>query len=247
MSTPTPPPDGNQRPQDQPYGQQPPYGQPQYGQPQYGQQYGQGHQQQGHGQTPYGQPSYGQTPYGQAPYGQPPYGQPQYGQQPYGQPPYGGGYGYGAPVAPLADWGPRAGAYLIDSLISSVPVLIGYGVFLANIVSRADNPYPDDNPQAYAIVILLLGLAISLGLGLWNRVFRQGRTGQSVGKSVLHLKLVDATYFQPVGAGKAFLREFLSGLFNNACFLNLLWPLWDDQKQTWHDKVMTTYVIKSDQ
>lgn len=217
MSTPTPP------PQDRPaYGQQPPYGQ--YGQPQYG-------------QPQYGQPQYGQQ-YGQQqgyynPYGQVPYGQPQ------------DGYGYGVPQ-PLADWGPRVGAYLIDCLISAVPVLIGYGVFIANIASRAGNTYPDDSPEAWAIIVFLLSLAVSLGLGLWNRVFRQGRTGQSVGKSALHLRLVDSTYLQPVGAGKAFLREFLSGLFNNACFLNLLWPLWDDQKQTWHDKVTSTYVIKSD-
>ena len=40
------------------------------------------------------------------------------------------------------------------------------------------------------------------------------------------------------------IKDFLSGIFNNACFLNVLWPLWDDQNQTWHDKVMSTYVIK---
>jgi len=223
-----------------PYGQEPPYGQrPPQGQPPYGQQpqYGQGHPQQGYGQPQYGQPQYGQ----------PQYGQPQYGQQPYGQAPYGGqGYGYGTPAPPLADWAPRAGAYLLDGLISGLPILIGYGVFLANVIPRADNTYPDDAPEIWAIVVFVASWLVSLGLSLWNRVFRQGKTGQSVGKSALHLKLVDTTYFQPVGAGKAFLREFLSGLFNNACFLNLLWPLWDDQKQTWHDKVMSTYVIKSD-
>jgi uncharacterized RDD family membrane protein YckC len=234
VSTPAPPPEGDprqQRPQDHPpYGQQPSYEQAQYGQQPYG-------------QPQYGQPQYSQAHYGQPQYGQPQYGQPQYGQVPYGQPPQ--GYGYGAPAAPLAEWGPRAGAYLIDSLISSVPVLIGYGIFIANIASRAGNTYPDDDPEVWAILVFLASLAVSLGLGLWNRVFRQGKTGQSVGKSVLNLRLVDSTYFQPVGAGKAFLREFLAGLFNNACFLNLLWPLWDDQKQTWHDKVMSTYVIRS--
>ncbi|TCO43467.1 putative RDD family membrane protein YckC [Kribbella antiqua] len=220
MSTPTPPPGGYGQPQGQP-----PYGQPQpqYGQPQYGQQ--------GYPGQP--QPGYG-PPQGQAPYGQPPYGQPQYG-----------GYGY-APSAPLADWGPRVGAYLIDGLVSSIPLLIGYGVFIANVAERAKHTYPDDQPEAYAIIVLVIGLLISFGIGLWNRVFRQGKTGQSVGKSALHLKLVDTNTYQPVGAGKAFLRELLAGIFNNACFLNLLWPLWDDKKQTWHDKVVTTYVIKSD-
>ena len=197
----------------------------------------------GHGAGPGpAQPQYGQPQYGQPQYGQPQPGYNPYGQTPYGQPQY--GYGYGTPQTPLADWGPRAGAFLLDSLITAVPVIIGYGVFIANIASRAGNTYPDDDPETWAILVFLLSIAVSFGLGLWNRVFRQGRTGQSVGKSVLNLKLVDSRSFQPIGAGKAFLREFLSGLFNNACFLNLLWPLWDDQKQTWHDKVISTYVVR---
>jgi uncharacterized RDD family membrane protein YckC len=205
----------------------PGYGQQPGDQPQYGQQSG----------PQYGPPQYGQQ-YGQPhsqQYGQP-YGQPQYG------PPPGYGYGYGAP---LAEWLPRAGAYLIDGLISGVPVMIGYGIFIADVASRAQNTYPDDGPRPYAIIIFVLSILVSLGITLWNRVFRQGRTGQSVGKSALHLRLVDSRTGQTIGAGKAFLREFLSGLFNNACFLNLLWPLWDDQKQTWHDKVVNTYVVRA--
>ena len=100
MSTPTPPDDN--RPQDQPYGNaEPGYG---YGQqPGYG--YGQQHPQQHPQQAPYGQP-YGQSPYAPG----------------YGQPPYGAyGYGYGAPTPPLAEWGSRVAASLIDSLIAFVP------------------------------------------------------------------------------------------------------------------------------
>ncbi|WP_410789387.1 RDD family protein [Kribbella sp. C-35] len=220
MSTPMPPDDD--RPQDRPYGNE----QPGYG---YGQQpgYGYGHPQQHPQQAPYG-PGYGQ-PYGTA-----------YGQQPYGA--Y--GYGYGAPMPPLADWGPRVAASLIDSLIALAPLLIGYGALIANVVARRDNPYPYDRPQWWAIILFLVCLVASIALSLWNRVFRQGRTGQSVGKSALHIKLIDAVTGEPIGAGRSFLRDFLSGLFNNACFLNLLWPLWDDQKQTWHDKVVNTYVVR---
>jgi uncharacterized RDD family membrane protein YckC len=167
----------------------------------------------------------------------------QYGQPYGGQPGY--GYGFGGPTAPLADWLPRVGASLIDGLVSGVPLLIAYGVFFAELLSRADNTYPDDAPRPYAIIVLVLGFLLSLGLGLWNRVFRQGRTGQSVGKSALHLRLVDLRTGQPIGAGRSFLRDLLSGIFNQACFLNLLWPLWDEQRQTWHDKVMNTYVVKT--
>ena len=226
-------------PQDQPqnpgqYGQQP----GQYGVPQQPGQYG---QQPGYGQP--GQPQYGQQP-GQQP-GQPPYGHPQqYAQQGYaGQP----GFGYGG-GAQLASWGARVGAALLDSLISGVPIAIGYAVFIIDIAAQSDSysdgSYSNDGPHAYSVILLIVGFLASLGLGIWNRVFRQGKTGQSVGKSALHIKLVDTTSYQPIGPGKAFLRDFLSGIFNNACFLNVLWPLWDDQNQTWHDKVMSTYVIK---
>ena len=100
-----------------PYGQQ----QPGYGQ--------QPPQQPGYGQQPPPQPGYGQPPaYGQQPgYGQQPPQQPGYGQVPgYGQQPPQPGYGggYGAPV--LADWGSRVGAYIVDGLVASPPVIVGY-------------------------------------------------------------------------------------------------------------------------
>ena len=209
------PPDDN-RPQDQPYGTPPPgYGQ----QPAY----------------PYPQQHPQHQPYGQSPYA-----------PGYGQPPYGAyGYGYGAPTPPLAEWGPRVAASLLDSLISMVPLLLGFGVLIANVAAREDNPYPEDNPQWWAIILFFLGFVASIALSLWNRVFRQGRTGQSVGKTALSIRLIDAATSEPIGAGRSFLRDFLAGLFNNAYFLNLLWPLWDDQRQTWHDKVINTYVIKT--
>ncbi len=161
-------------------------------------------------------------------------------------PPPGGdiyGYGYGGYYAALAEWPERVGAYLIDALISSSPVLLGSGIFFVDLIWEAGKN-PDGGPPLYTILILPISILVGIGLALWNRVFRQGETGQSVGKTVMHLKLVDAASYQPIGPGKAFLREFLAGIFNNACFVNMLWPLFDEQKQTWHDKVMTTYVIK---
>jgi uncharacterized RDD family membrane protein YckC len=131
---------------------------------------------------------------------------------------------------------------LIDSLIAGVPVLIGYGVFIGDVASKA-NSY-DSGPSGFATILFIVGILVSLGLGLWNRVFRQGRTGQSVGKSALHIRLIDSRSGETIGAGRAFLREILSGIFNNACFLDSLWPLWDEQKQTWHDKVSNTYVVR---
>jgi uncharacterized RDD family membrane protein YckC len=195
---------------------------------------------------PYGQPPYGQQPPSQpGGYNQPGYGQPGYGPQGHSQNPYPYGYGYGpAGGAELASWGSRVGAALLDGLVIGVPWIAGYTIFLVNVISRADNTYPDDRPQPYAVILFLLGGLITLGLWIWNRVIRQGKTGQSVGKSALHIKLVGAETYQPIGPGKTLLREILRNIFNSACFLNDLWPLWDDKHQTWHDKVCDTYVIK---
>jgi uncharacterized RDD family membrane protein YckC len=134
-------------------------------------------------------------------------------------------------------------ASLLDGLVAGVPGTIGYVIFLVNIAGKADSSI-DPGPDAFAVIVLLVGVLISIGLWVWNRVIRQGNTGQSIGKSVLDIKLIDSRSAQPIGPGRAFLRDFLRAIFDQACLLNALWPLWDDQKQTWHDKVMSTYVIK---
>jgi uncharacterized RDD family membrane protein YckC len=144
------------------------------------------------------------------------------------------------PLPPLAEWLPRVGAALIDRLIEGVPAVIGYTLFLVNIFSRMD--LDNDAPQPWSVIAFLLGMAVSFGLWLWNRVFRQGSTGQSVGKSALKLRLVDGATLQPIGPGKAFGREVLAVLFAYVPLIDSLWPLWDEQKQTLHDKVLNTYV-----
>jgi uncharacterized RDD family membrane protein YckC len=238
VSTPTPPPGyGPQDPQ-QPgqYGQQPgQYGQPQQqpGQPgQYGQQPGYGGQQQpGYGQQQPGQygqqqPGYPQQPgqYGQQPgYGQqqPGYG---YGQQ-YGQP------GFGGVPGNLATWPVRVGAFLIDAIIYGVPAGIG-------------NALTQGNSGGASLAIGWVFLLIGIGLWIYNRWVQQGQTGQSWGKKVVGLKLVGAETGQNVGVGKAALRDITHILDGLPCYVGYLWPLWDEKKQTFADKINNTYVIK---
>jgi uncharacterized RDD family membrane protein YckC len=218
------------------YGQQPEQPQPgQYGQQpaQYGQQPGQYGQPDQYGQQPGGYPGqpgqYGQQApqYGQQPYGQQP---GQYGQQPYGATPY-GGYGYGGqPTGELATWPVRVGAFLIDAIIYGVPIGIG------NTLSTSNS--------SGANIVGILFVLIGLGLGIYNRWVQQGQTGQSWGKKAVGLKLVAADTGQNIGVGKAFLRDLCHILDGLPCYLGYLWPLWDEKKQTFADKLMNTYVIK---
>lgn len=147
-----------------------------------------------------------------------------------------GGYGY-APPGQLAGWPIRVGASVIDSLVHLPPAVIGV------IVAVAVN---GDNAELTpaAATAMVLGILLSIVVGIWNRIIKQGRSGQSVGKQLTGLKIVSAQTGQTIGVGRTLGREICAYIFNNLCFLNLLWPLWDAKQQTWHDKVVADLVIK---
>ncbi len=71
----------------------------------------------------------------------------------------------------------------------------------------------------------------------------EGRTGQTVGKRALSVRVVDAYTGAPIGAGRAIGRYFGRIVSFIPCFLGYLWMLWDPNKQTWHDKMVSSYVI----
>ncbi|MFC4786043.1 RDD family protein [Nocardioides sp. MAHUQ-72] len=198
---------------------------------------------------PYAQQQYGQQQYGQQPSGQAnPYGQqPAYGQQPgYGQP------GYGMATPDYANWFKRVGAYLIDGLLTSVagfPLWIGYGILIASAETTTN---PDGTTTTSmegggaSLILILIGVLTSLAFFVWNTCMKQGRTGYSIGKGVLGIKLIAEKTGQPIGAGMAFVR-YLCHIVDSICYLGYLWPLWDSKRQTFSDKIMSTIVVNEPQ
>ena len=244
-----PNPYGQQPPQQpDPYGQQPPQPDP-YGQPPqqpgpYGQQpqpgYGYPQQQPGYGYPQQQPPSPYQNP-GYAPPGYPPPGAG-YGQQPpYGYDPY------AQPVASYASWGKRVGGTVIDGLIIGlVPMIlyiIGFSQF--KTVCTQASSY-QENCVAHAngggSVFILLGGLLALGLSLWQ-IYLEGTTGQSTGKKAVGIRLARGDNGQNLGFGLALVRKLCHILDSLACYVGYLWPLWDDMRQTFADKIMTTVVV----
>ncbi|WP_254811871.1 RDD family protein [Streptomyces cavourensis] len=204
-----------------PYGQQPgqpPQGPPQ-GQPGYGypQQAPQGVPQQGYG-YPQGQPGYPQAGYPQQP----------------GQP-YGGGYpqqpGYGSGMPQLAHWGLRAGGLIIDGLVIGLPygILVGIGGAMGDAAGG---------------IIALLGVLLMIGLAIWQ-LYQEGTTGQTIGKKAVGIRLLREADGRPLGFGMAFVRRLAHFLDSIACYIGWLWPLWDEKKQTFADKVCSSVVVKT--
>lgn len=198
--------------------------------------------------NPYGQP----PPYGQpgAPYGQQaPYGQPGYQQgyqQGYPQTPY-GQQGYPPPY-PYSHWIKRVGARLIDGLIAMailIPAYIGLFWALSDLETTTDqfgNSTTTGDVQPGGIVLMIVFALASIGFSIWNVFIRQGRTGYSIGKSVLGIKLIGEVDGQPIGGAMAFVRE-ICHILDGFCYIGYLWPLWDAKRQTFADKIIKTVVI----
>ncbi|MGW9208701.1 RDD family protein [Embleya sp. NPDC055664] len=194
------------------------------------------------------QPGYGQPAYGQPGYGQPAYGQPDYGQQAgYAQP-----YGYGPPQNLgdyCASWGRRVGGALLDWLVMlpvMIPYYIGFGMYMdktettSNLDGSETTTYDGGSGP---IVLMVVGGVLSFLFGLFQ-LYRQGKTGQTIGKKAVGIKVLRERDGMPVGFGMAIVRAISHFLDIITCFLGLLWPLWDDKKQTFADKVCSTVVVK---
>lgn len=95
-------------------------------------------------------------------------------------------------------------------------------------------------------VAALLGLLAVVGMLLYIAKLEGGPKGQTLGKQALGIRTVDALTGGPIGGGRAIgrylFKTFISG---NICLLGYLWAVWDGRKQTWHDKVVTSVVVKA--
>jgi uncharacterized RDD family membrane protein YckC len=195
--------------------------------------------------NPYGEPA----PYGAGPQGgqSAPYIQPQQAVNPYAGP------DNGKPTfvfAGYASWGSRLVALIIDQIagsLAAIPFWIGYVMLFANSTStpNADGTstmhFHNTAPSA---ILMAIGVITGLAFFIWNYCLRQGRTGATVGKSVMAIRVVHAD-MQPIGGGLSFVRYVAQILNSLPCYIGWFWPLWDARNQTFADKVMSTFVIKA--
>lgn len=204
----------------------------------------------------YGPPDPGQPaqpdPYGSTPPPPPnPYGAPP-APNPYGAPPQ---PAYGTPTPGLppeayAHWGKRVGALLIDALltmVAAIPLWIGYGIVIAgaDTTTSADGTVTitNNDMSPAALVLILIGFVTYVGFYIWNTFIKAGRTGYSIGKGVMGIKLIKIETGQPIGAGLAFVRQIAHFVDAIICYIGYLFPLWDSRRQTLADKIMSTVVI----
>ena len=161
---------------------------------------------------------------------------------------------------PLADFGTRLLAYLIDAAIItavlSVLALPVMGIFFATQFDKLSTmdpygPQPDVFRDFIGPLLLIeLGLIVAvMAIYYVYNVEMMFRSGQTVGKKAMKVRVVPldpAATLTRTMAAKRYLVEYIGGVlipfFN---YLDGLWQLWDKPyQQTLHDKFAQTVVIK---
>lgn len=191
----------------------------------------------------FGGPQYG-TPAPPPPYGSP----PPPGYQPYPNAGY-ANQGYGTGPRQYASIGARFGALLLDGLISGLFTLPGIIALFAAPRHYTDCTVNGESGichvptgAGWAVIAALWALGTIAYIVIYCK---KVGAGQSWGMKACGIRVADKNTDQPIGTGRAVGRYFARFLSSALCGLGFLWALWDKEKQTWHDKLVNTVVVKA--
>lgn len=194
-----------------------------------------------------------------APWGEPAAQPPAYGGPAYGAPAYGAPAGQQVATFPLATWGQRAVAKIIDIVIETV-LLLPFTVWLLWPAIRdlsdalpADGSLPSDEVMlAFQNEVLGLSLTLTListAITFLYEVPQNVRWGRTLGMRVLGIRIRPLAADVPLTWGQATIRwgAYAAGALVAGFLWTLvdyLWPLWDKPwRQALHDKAAKTVVV----
>jgi uncharacterized RDD family membrane protein YckC len=160
---------------------------------------------------------------------------------------------YGQATPQYAGFGARLGGLLLDALLYGlfglifiIPTIVLLREAYEDCFRIDDEIFCPDGALnrgylAAAIVVMVLGLIIVFVM----QIRALGRTGQTWGRRIAGVKVVRRDTGQPIGTGRAVGRTFFTTISGLCCYLGYLWMLWDKDKQTWHDKVVGSIVVRA--
>jgi len=148
--------------------------------------------------------------------------------------------------APYAGFWPRFLAAFVDGIVVSIftqpiSIALGQGFSLTTTKDTAGN-VTDVSFDVDASALILSFVISTIIPGIYYTV-AISRWGQTLGALALSLKVVhpDGSLLSP---GRAFVR-WIGALVSTFAFgLGYLWMIWDKRKQTWHDKMAGSVVVK---
>jgi uncharacterized RDD family membrane protein YckC len=166
---------------------------------------------------------------------------------------------------PLASWGKRFGAWVLDGIILGIASYLLIRAFvpdyLTSIERVVDAAAAQDQSSMTALINDVAAQAVKAGLLSWvfSAVYCIAfwtTTAQTPGKMALGISVRRADAPGPLDLVTAVRRRllsaiqiipFVSGIYFLVFVLDGLWPLWDDKRQALHDKVAGTQVVEGKQ
>lgn len=137
---------------------------------------------------------------------------------------------------PYADFGKRAGAYLIDI---GVVIAVYVVIFILTLILGAI-------ADILGLLMSLVGFAAYIGLFVVNFLLGEGGPlSQSLGKHMMGIKVVGDTP-GPIGIGKSAMRNIVGRFLDSIVCgipIGVIWPLFDDENRAWHDIIADTRVV----
>ncbi|MEU1120920.1 MULTISPECIES: RDD family protein [unclassified Streptomyces] len=113
------------------------------------------------------------------------------------------------------------------------------------LMEAADVIGDGNTGEGLALYVSWMGIAYMIGACI-TQAIREGRTGQSAGKTVLDIRVVRASDGHAPGGSLAFARRLCQFLNFPALCLGWLWASWDPKAQTFADKITGAVVISAD-
>jgi uncharacterized RDD family membrane protein YckC len=145
-----------------------------------------------------------------------------------------------------ASWGRRLVAVAIDVVLLSIaPFVVLVAIYILEV---------ENEENLYAMLDwLVFGLMLAVALAVVSAALYftlcVGRNGQTVGKRMVGVAVRDAQDpGRRIGYWRALTRCFVMAIlwafWAVPAIIDSLWPLFDKRRQTWHDKVARSVVVR---
>ncbi|MCM8785786.1 MAG: RDD family protein [Candidatus Omnitrophica bacterium] len=147
-------------------------------------------------------------------------------------------------------------AFIIDIIVFWSIYAITFRIFFPfanlnyyeNLINNFYSGKFDFSEAIYIIIKTFIFLIIFFLIFSLYKTLIVGKFGASLGKMIVGIKIVDENcnkiYFKTAFIREVIVKQIIYPIFFFISFLGYLWAIWDKRKQTWHDKIARTIVIK---
>jgi uncharacterized RDD family membrane protein YckC len=147
-----------------------------------------------------------------------------------------------------ADWGTRAVAALIDFGVNlGVWIVLILIAVAGSHIRTAPDHYGNTSTAGGGVAIIALALLTGVVVTLGYHLLNGGQRGQTIGKRIVGIQTRDAETGGPISYPRAFGRYVAYVvawlILPIVGIIDLIWPLWDDRRQTVHDKAVHSVVV----